>query len=162
MTRSCGTSRIRKPFAAVDWTHLGCSFDDPFCDLRLASNANGVVVANDRDELVLVHGLLVVVDAEPLGLKGLDGLLVDVLEDEEPEVIVVNRVQDLGLADCARLERLLAHLVPVGEGGGGRGYADLGEGRRAASGNIYGVRHDGCPLEVKRVSGEERGGMRPS
>ena len=58
-----------------------------------------MVAADLLHELVLGHGLGRVVDMEALRLERPDGLLADVLEEQQPQVLVVYWVEDLGLAD---------------------------------------------------------------
>ena len=47
-----------------------------------------MVLADLVDELVLGHGLCGVVDVPALGAEGLDGLLADVLEQEETKILL--------------------------------------------------------------------------
>lgn len=47
-------------------TCLRSGLDHTFCDLRLATNADSMVGADDGDEFVLRHGFLVMIDMEAL------------------------------------------------------------------------------------------------
>ena len=109
--------------------HLGRGLDDLRSDLGLATNANGVVLGDLLEELLLRHCLGVVIDMEALGAETLDGLLGDVLEEEQAQVLVLYRVEDLWLPHVPGGG--LGHaLVQAGAGGGGdRGCHDgVGDG----------------------------------
>jgi len=58
-----------------------------------------VILANFLDELVLRQSLGMVIDVEALGLKGDNGILTDVLKEQEAQVLVFDRMKDLRLAD---------------------------------------------------------------
>ena len=73
-------------------TYLGSCLDDPLGDFCLATDTNGMVLADLLYKLVLRHGFGMVIDMEALCLKSLDGLLADVLENEQLKVFIVVRV----------------------------------------------------------------------
>lgn len=62
---------------------------------------------------------------EALCLERLDGLLADVLEEEEAQVVVVDGVKHLGGADGRGRERVSAVHAVVEGGRGGGGHVDL-------------------------------------
>ena len=55
-----------------------------------------MVGANFLDQLIFRHSLGVMVDIVTLGTEELDGLLGDILENEETKALVVDGVEDLG------------------------------------------------------------------
>jgi hypothetical protein len=129
--------------------------DHTLGDLSLAPDADGVVVGDDGDELVVGHCLFVVVDLEALGLERPDGILADVLEQKQPQVVVVDGVQHLWLTDAPR-PGLLTREEALGKVGHGRrdGHADGG---RPPRWDIYRVRHGweiGVRGRAKECSGQ--------
>jgi len=82
--------------------HLCCSFEHPLCDFGLAANTDGVICANLADKLVLGHGFGIVVNMPSLFSELGDGIETDVLQNQEPEVLVFEGVEDFWLANCIR------------------------------------------------------------
>lgn len=118
-----------------------------------------MVAANLLDELVLGHGLGRVVHMEALRLERTDSLLANVLEQQQPEVLVVYGVEDLGLADReTNSHRVLstgAFLEGRGGGGGDRDDARaiglLGDGDGGAHGVVFkGGELEQCTAAVDR------------
>jgi len=58
--------------------HLGGSLYDSFRDFSLATYTNGVILPYPLDEIVLVHGLGVVIDPPAVGFECLNGIETDV------------------------------------------------------------------------------------
>ena len=93
--------------------YLCGSLDDSFCDLGLATDADGVILADFLDELVFRHGLGGMVDVPALGAECLDCLLADVLDEEDAQVLVVDGVQDPWHANGPDSHRFLASNAVV-------------------------------------------------
>ena len=58
-----------------------------------------MVVADDGEQLVFRKGLCVVVNLEAVVAESLDRVLADVLENQQLELLVVERVEDTGLTN---------------------------------------------------------------
>jgi hypothetical protein len=58
--------------------YLGGSLYDSFGDLGLAANADGVVLADPLNEVVLIQRLCMVIDSPAIGFKCFDSVLADV------------------------------------------------------------------------------------
>lgn len=82
--------------------HLCRSFEHPLCDSGLAANADGVICANLANKLILRHGLRVVVNMPSLFLELGDSIETDVFQNQEPEALVLDGVEDFWLANHIR------------------------------------------------------------
>lgn len=110
-------------------TYLSRGFDDTLGDFGLAADANSVVRADLFDQLVFGHGLGRVVNVEALCLEGPDGLLADVLEQQQAQVLVFRGVEGARLADGKAYGHGVlsagAEVVEGGRGDGGDGDGSL-------------------------------------
>jgi len=67
----------------LDLAHLGSSLNDLCGDLGLAANANTMIFRQFSYELFFRPCLFVMVDLKPLGTECLDGILTDILENQQ-------------------------------------------------------------------------------
>lgn len=101
--------------------HLVSGCQNTLCDLRLATNTDCMILSDLFQELVLAPCFGEMVDLEALFLERIYGLLADVFEEQQAQVFIFNRVQDLGLPYRVRLVLGLAKTVMEGGLGGRQG-----------------------------------------
>jgi hypothetical protein len=83
-------------------TNLRRSLEHPLGDFGLATDADAMVRADLLDELVLVQSFGKMIDVVSLASERGDGFLADIFEDQQPQVLVLERVKGLWGADARR------------------------------------------------------------
>lgn len=78
--------------------YLGSSLEYPLGNLGLAANTNSMVLSDLLYKLVLRHGLGKMIDVESLLPESSNSIHTDVLEDQQTQALILQRMEDLWLA----------------------------------------------------------------